>query len=189
MDPARSWRTWGPWAAAAVLVLGSTVSCDRSAARGASATEPSGSPGAFATATTTGRTPVFGSTTCSVTSRSSETRGDREIVHEHFSCLDEMSDPRVSGSDEIDVATVFAVRGDIRAAPWTAELMVSNEGGTWRGTCTGALEFTTDPLGLPRNYGICTLAGEGGYTDLSYAYLLAGRNEELRYAGWIESAR
>lgn len=101
-----------------------------------------------------------------------------------------MSDPRVSGSDEIDVETVFRAGDDDNlAAPWTAELEVSNDGGRWSGTCTGALEVTTDPLGWPTNYGICTLAGEGGYDGLSYTYLLAGGNAELQYAGWIEPAR
>jgi hypothetical protein len=185
MEPDAGWRGRVLWMTAAALLLVPTASCGRSAGQGASGTSPVGSPSALATDPAMGRTPVYGSTTCAVTARSSGARGAREIVHEHFSCVDEMSDPRVSGSDEIDVETIFSTGTDL-AAPWTAELVLSNDGGVWRGTCTGALEFTTDPLGLPMNYGICTLFGEGAYAGLGYTYLVAGGNEELLYSGWIE---
>lgn len=140
-------------------------------------------------ATTPGRTPVDGTTTCTRTELSDETRGDLEIVYEHYSCVEEMSDPRVSGPSEYDIETIFLTQCDDNpAAPWAAELAVSNEGGTWRGTCTGALDYTTDPSGFPMNYGICTLTGEGGYTGLSYVLLGAGGNDGLVQAGWIEPA-
>lgn len=138
--------------------------------------------------TTAGRTPVYGSTTCARTEWSGEVSDGQEIIYEHYSCVDEMSDPRVSGPDEYDVETILSAEGDDLAAPWTAELVVSNEGGSWRGTCTGALDYTSDPNGLPMNYGICTLTGEGGYAGLSYVFLGAGGNEGLVQAGWIEPA-
>lgn len=177
------------WVTVIVLLLGSAVaSCDRSTAGTGSTATSADPPTATAMDITMEGTPVYGSTTCRITSRGGETRDDREILEEHFSCLDEMSDPRVSGSDEIDVRTVYLAGHEDLAAPWTAELVLSNDQGSWRGTCTGALESTSDPNGGPTNYGICTLAGEGAYADLSYTYLVAGGNADLRYAGWIEPA-
>ena len=191
MTRGTGWRLRSlPTVGAALLLLVSVASCqDRSTDPVGSAEPSDNSPSTLATDLGTERTPVFGTTTCARSEGGSRTRGGLEILEEHFSCTDEMSDPRVSGSDEVDVETVFRVGDDDNlASPWTAELVVSNDGGNWRGTCTGALESMTDPMGWPTNYGICTLAGEGGYTGLSYVYLLAGGNAELVYAGWIEPA-
>lgn len=138
---------------------------------------------------TTGRTAVSGTTTCTRTGWTSETQGTNEIVYEHFVCVEEMSDPRVSGVNDYDIETVFLTEcHDNPAAPWTAEVVLSNEGGSWRGTCTGALDYTTYPSGAPMNYGICTLAGEGDYAGLTYVLMGAGGNEGLVQAGWIEPA-
>lgn len=163
------------------------------AACGGEATPPTTATPSLATTTPspvppTGRTPVYGSTECTRTELSDETRGDLLFVYERYRCFEEMSDPRVSGRAEYDMETVFLAQLDTPAAPWTAELVLSNEGGTWSGTCTGALDYTTDPAGLPMNYGICTLSGEDGYAGLSYVVMGYGGNEGLVEAGWIDEA-
>ncbi|MGD8732817.1 MAG: hypothetical protein PVH92_13130, partial [Anaerolineales bacterium] len=102
------------------------------------------------------------------------------VLNEQFTCNILMSDPRVSGAEVLEVESLEYERHSML---WTAEGIISNDNGTWRGTGKGVLRKEG---GSPYNYGEMIYTGEGEYTGLIFRYLVAGSNEQLKIAGWIE---
>jgi hypothetical protein len=93
-----------------------------------------------------------------------------------------MSDPRISGSEVLEVETLEYER---HSGIWSAEGTISNDGGTWRGKGEGVLR---KEVGSPYNYSEMIYTSEDEYSGYIYKYLVAGSNEELTISGWIEPA-
>ena len=188
-----------------ILVMGSVVGCDQGAGEdtttpttmpptsttvGTTTTEATTTTTTTTTAATTTTTvppstvPVSGTLTCRITTDSEQVEEGRRTVFEHFSCTVMASDPRVSGQYEADIITTLDPPYAWTAG-WTGTMTLTNEGGTWRGTCEGALVFWSP--GSPTNYGEGTYTGEGGYAGLTYHELAAGSNADIVIAGWIET--
>jgi hypothetical protein len=125
---------------------------------------------------------VTGTQTCSFVNTGKGNSDDgAKVINERFTCNVLASDPRVSGTEVLELETLIY---EHHSGLWTAEGTISNDGGTWRGTGEGVLRKNVDS---PYNYGEMVYTGEGEYTGLIYRYLVAGSNEELVIAGWIES--
>ena len=128
--------------------------------------------------------PVLGTQTCSFQTLPSGTADDgARVINELFTCNTLMSDPRVSGTEVLEIETL---EYEHHSGIWSAEGTISNDRGTWRGTGEGVLRKEG---GSPYNYGEMIYTGEGEYTGLIYKYLVAGSNEELTISGWIESVK
>lgn len=104
---------------------------------------------------------------------------------EHFSCTTETTDPRATGTEELDV---FSRLGP-RPLPWVAYGEFSTDEGSWRGRGEGMVDpqgrspFGTS--GRPFNYGEMTYVGEGAYDGLVMHYYFAGGDDLTGVAGWI----
>ena len=133
----------------------------------------------------TGIVATTGTSDCRITSRDFQDEEGRQIVFEHFSCTQSVSDPRVSGQFEADIITTLEPP-DASVAAWTATYSLANEGGTWQGMGRGALVFWPEGGG-PYNYGEGTYTGEGAYAGLTYHELVAGSNAHPVLSGWIEA--
>lgn len=112
------------------------------------------------------------------------------VVTERFICEDVMSDPRVTGTQELVVITKYA--DDTIGGIWTAEeATLITEEGTWRGVAWGIVDFVgVLPFAereVPFNYGEAHYIGEGPYEGLEYHWYLTGSNSESGVTGWIRS--
>jgi hypothetical protein len=122
---------------------------------------------------------VHGVGTCTI----ANTVVDGNIISEQFRCTEETSDPRVDGSWEAWIVTTETGGG---LGWYDFEPVMTNGGGTWRGTGFGLLTgMPTDPI----NYGETVWVGEDGYAGLTYHELFAGGNARQVTAGWIEPTK
>ncbi len=119
---------------------------------------------------------VHGVETCRIVDAVYEGSTDRERFH----CQESSSDPRLDGEWETWFITEETGGG---LGAWTGDLVMTNAGGTWRGTASGT---TTGMPGNPTNLGQIVWVGEGGYAGLTYHELVYGPNGRLVTAGWIE---
>jgi hypothetical protein len=105
-----------------------------------------------------------------------------DVLTERWICTVEMSDERVSGTEELEFITRVDDWTD-RAIPTSGEGVLSNDVGSWRGSGTAVFK---PEGGSPINYGEMTYLGEGDYAGLRYRYFYYGTNNGAEYAGWIE---
>lgn len=102
-----------------------------------------------------------------------------------YTCETVSSDPRFEGTEELDLV---AYDGGSAGGPWTAEAVLTQDRGSWRGRGRGVWDAGASPLGtpgVPFNYGEMTFVGEGAYEGLVLHYYVAGTDEELALMGWI----
>jgi hypothetical protein len=135
---------------------------------------------------------VVGATTCTRTSYETLSEADGvETIEEHFVCELEMSDARVSGTEEL---TVTSRVGDWTAGGiWTADGTITTPDGAWRGSGRGVFsaemgELPGGDVYPPVNFGQMRYVGEGLYGDLTYEYHFVGTNSRDSRAGWIDDA-
>ncbi len=134
-------------------------------------------------------TMVSGTATCEITSTSSARVDGVSEIYEHFTCTLDMSDPRVSGTEELDVTT-RVLDQDI-ATPWVVTAAtLTTEAGTWTGEGAGVLDWSgSQPYAEgvePFNYGEMRYSGAGDLAGLELSYYAAGSDYGLAYVGWIE---
>ena len=134
---------------------------------------------------------VVGSGVCEMTSVSDEVVDGVNMIVELFVCEDTMSDPRVSGTEELLVETRL-VDSTVGGTWTTREATLTNDGGTWSGTLQGIVDLEgvlpfAEGL-VPYNYGEAHFVGEGAYEGLEYHYYISGSNGEAGVTGWITSS-
>ena len=144
---------------------------------------PSPSPAASPSPSGGQLTLVKGTGTCDVTSFKEQKVGGNDVIVEHFSCQNVMSDPRLNGSMEADYTTTFEPDG-APAGRGEGPQTITNAGGTWHGQWKGAVVVAPD--GSPMNYGVTTYDGAGGYAGLVYHEFVAGGDASADLTGWIE---
>lgn len=110
-----------------------------------------------------------------------------EHYKEHYSCVTETTDPRFTGTEELDIVTYG---GYGIASPWTAEGVVSGAEGSWHGSGQGMVDYQgAPPLGTPGhpfNYGEMTYIGDDAYEGLVVHYYFAGSEiDALALSGWV----
>jgi hypothetical protein len=132
-------------------------------------------------------TVVVGTGTCTLESLGDEIVDGVRVVTERFTCHDEMSDARVTGTETLAVTTRLS---SSLGGTWsTAEAVLTTEGGTWRGWAQGVVDLSgVLPFAegvTPFNYGEGHYLGEGAYKGLEYHYYMSGSNEEAGVTGWI----
>ena len=138
-----------------------------STAAGSLGAEPSPTQGAAA---------VHGHEDCQIVDASYEANIDRETFH----CVETTSDVRLNGEWEALIVTTETGGG---LGYWTVDLVMTNPGGTWRGTASGT---TSGMPNNPTNLGVIVWVGEGGYAGLTYHELFSGSNARADTAGWVE---
>ena len=126
-----------------------------------------------------------------MTSVSDEVVDGVNMIVELFVCEDTMSDPRVSGTEELLVETQL-VDSTVGGTWTTREATLTNDGGTWSGTLQGIVDLEgvlpfAEGL-VPYNYGEAHFVGEGAYEGLKYHYYISGSNGEAGVTGWITSS-
>ena len=134
---------------------------------------------------------VVGSGVCEMTPVSDEVVDGVNMIVELFVCEDTMSDPRVSGTEELLVETRL-VDSTVGGTWTTREATLTNDGGTWSGTLQGIVDLQgvlpfAEGL-VPYNYGEAHFVGEGAYEGLEYHYYISGSNGEAGVTGWITSS-
>ena len=131
---------------------------------------------------------VVGSGTCSMLRDGYTVADGVQFVTERFICEDVMSDPRVTGTNELVVET--KITDDDTGGIWTAEeATLTTAEGSWRGTAWGIVDLSgVLPFAagvIPFNYGEAHYIGEGPYAGLEYHWYIAGSNSEAAVTGWI----
>ena len=114
-----------------------------------------------------------------------------DVIVEHFVCEDDMSDPRVSGTE--DLMSVSRVADWATGGTWIAQdATLTNDRGVWRGSVQGIFDLIgVLPFAegvVPYNYGSGHYIGEGAYEGLEYHYFISGSNSEAGVTGWITSS-
>lgn len=173
--------------ASLVAIVGSAVLVAGCGLAG-SAASPSASPlpSPFAD-----RVNVSGAATCGLTTiRTTETTPSLETQTATLHCTYEMSDARVSGSEDAQLTMHWVTSLDNEVDYYLVEGdVLTNDGGTWRGSGWGS-EYT-DVSGALYTGGFARYLGEDGYAGLSYRIMLAretGPGQPYIVAGWIEPA-
>jgi hypothetical protein len=109
------------------------------------------------------------------------------IVREQFECELDFSDPRVNGTETLEVVSRIA---DIEVGgPWTAEGHIVTDSGEWRGAGQGVVGMVgvlphAEGI-LPANFGEMRYEGEGDLEGLTLICYFAGSNNTEGLAGWI----
>ena len=164
----------------AVAGCGSTTSPSLSATAAASAVLPSstagGQPSLAGSAAQS--LAVYGTEACRIV----ESDYTADPLRERFHCQEINSDTRLAGQWDTWILTHQTGGG---VGTWTAEFVMTNSGGTWRGT--GAGTVTGMPTS-PTNLGLVEWVGQGGYVGLVYHEFIHGSNTGLVTAGWVEPA-
>ncbi len=135
-------------------------------------------------------TVVVGSSICRMVPVSDDTDDGVEVIVERFVCEDDMSDPRVSGTQDLMITSRVADRAT--GGTWTArDATLTNDQGVWRGSAQGIVDLVgVLPVAegvVPFDYGEGHLVGEGAYEGLEYHYFMTGSNRESGMTGWIRS--
>jgi hypothetical protein len=125
---------------------------------------------------------VVGMANCTL-GPSSDEFADRE----QFECELDFSDPRVNGTESLEVVSRIA---DIEVGgPWTAEGHIVTDSGEWRGAGQGVVGMVgvlPHAEGIhPANFGEMRYEGEGDLEGLTLIYYFAGSNNTEGLAGWI----
>ena len=133
-------------------------------------------------------TVVVGSGICDMTSVSDDIVEGVDVIVEHFVCEHDMSDPRVSGTEDLMVVTRVADWDT--GGTWTAQdTTLTNDQGVWRGSLQGIVDLVgVLPFAegvVPYNYGEAHYIGEGAYEGLEYHYFVSGSNAKAGVTGWI----
>jgi hypothetical protein len=134
---------------------------------------------------------VVGTGTCDMTPVSDDMADGVRVLVEHFVCEDDMSDPRVSGTE--DMRIVSRIADGTTGGTWIAQdATLTNDQGVWRGSVQGVFDLVgVLPFAegvVPYNYGTGRYIGEGAYEGLEYHYFISGSNSEAGLTGWITSS-
>ncbi|MDO8108107.1 hypothetical protein Q6348_12970 [Isoptericola sp. b441] len=118
------------------------------------------------------------------------TEGDPLVTRVRFVCQNDLSDARVSGTEELTL--VWLALGEEQGQVWVTEsASLTTSGGTWTGTGAGVFDLVgvlpTSPGLAPYNYGSVRYVGEGAYEGLEYQEFIAGTDTDLALAGWIRT--
>lgn len=148
---------------------------------------PTAAPSAAPTATPSpGAVPyvlVKGNDTCTITSMVDRHESGNVVYDEHFVCYRVADDPRISGTLEFDVTSVFEPMGSPNAQ-WTSDnYVLTNTDGTWEGTAQGAV--TVFASGGLMNYGRAVYVGTGAYEGLRFTELIAATDSAGLVLGYI----
>jgi hypothetical protein len=134
---------------------------------------------------------VVGNSTCTMRNEGFTEDDGLGVVTERFICQDVMSDPRVTGTQELVAVTKYT--DDTIGGVWTSdEATLTTDEGTWRGTgwgivdLAGVLPFAEGEF--PFNYGEAHFFGEGPYEGLEYHYYITGSNSSAGLTGWIRTS-
>ena len=131
---------------------------------------------------------VVGTGVCSMRNEGFYEEDGVYIVLERFICEDTMSDPRVTGTEELVVKTKYV--DETTGGIWTAgEATLTTDDGIWRGTAWGIVDLAGvlpwAKGSFPFNYGEAHWIGEGPYEGLEYHWYITGSNSEAAITGWI----
>lgn len=178
------------WIVAPLLIAALAVSCrGESGGVAASVTETAGAETVVASVpASSGRIYVSGTAECDWTDGPATTREGKTVLHTGtLTCIEKMSDPRVSGQDDIQLIETYIPEHKIARFVCESETLTTN-GGTWRGDCYGS-EYWDRQGGLFTN-GHASLRGEGAFDGLTYEVLFtqAPGGGPYLYVGYIESA-
>lgn len=126
---------------------------------------------------------VKGNDTCAITSMVDRHDSGNVVYDEHFVCHRVADDPRISGTLEFDVTSVFEPMGSPNAQ-WTSDnYVLTNADGTWEGTAQGAV--TVFASGGLMNYGRALYVGTGAYEGLRFTELIAATDAAGLVLGYI----
>jgi len=154
------------WLIPLVLVVLLLPACSDSADDGAAATLP--------TTKTVTAVEVSGSTGTAVES------GGFEVFENGTS-----SDERLVGTYKLQVECDISEDGDTTIADCTGPITLTNDGGTWDGTCEGTSTWTTTEPDHVHVFD-CTYLGDGEYAGLQFIQHLEGIDYPWPYTGAIE---
>lgn len=133
---------------------------------------------------------VVGDAACSWSLTGEDVVDGVRVIEERFDCRLDLSDPRVSGTEVVDVVT--RIDDWARGGTWTATGRITSEDGSWVGTGHGAVSTVgnlPEAPGLsPANFGEMRYEGEGALDGLTFQYYVSGTNSVLGYSGWIEGS-
>lgn len=175
---------------AASSSAGGAAPSSAAAASSAALASPSAVPSPTASPSSAGRgvtlvRSITGLGGCTVTSYKDETSKTSLVMTEHFTCVSAMTDPRVSGTTELDIVTTFEPPSS-KAGRFVATGTLTNAGGSWTGRSYGAVVVWPDnPAGAPLNTGVDYWTGHGGYEGLTYKDLIAGDDDNVDTVGYI----
>ena len=109
--------------------------------------------------------------------------GDADYV-----CQVETSDDRVSGIAETYIVCEFTEDGDVTVGDCAGPSTVTNDGGTWEGTCEGTTTWSTTEPDHVHSID-CTYLGTGAYAGLRFREHLEGVDFPWTITGRIEPAQ
>jgi hypothetical protein len=101
-----------------------------------------------------------------------------------LTCELDMSDPRVSGTESLEQFQWFAEGSGGREWIFGRDV-ITNAGGTWRGSCQGSDDYPGNPAGEAH------FVGEGAYEGLEFRYYFAQPDfpdGEAHLRGWISGS-
>jgi hypothetical protein len=129
---------------------------------------------------------VLGTEYCSLRNASDETIDGVAVLNEEFVCELDMSDPRVSGTETLQV--VSRIDWDV-GGPWTADGRIVTDDGEWVGTGQGVVDMVGHlPYAEgrnPANFGEMRYEGTGDLEGLTFTYYFAGSDDTVGIAGWL----
>jgi hypothetical protein len=130
---------------------------------------------------------VVGTATCTLDSMVEEIVDGISVIDEEFKCKLRLSDPRVSGTETLQV--VSRVADWELGGAWTAEGRIVTDGGEWQGGGQGVVDLVgVLPFAggiVPSNFGGIVYEGVGAFEGLEFTYYFAGSNATEGIAGWI----
>ena len=140
------------------------------------------------TTTTTTTTTVATTTTVSATVEVTGNTGLCDLPSDILACETEVSDSRVSGIAESDPNCEFTEDGDTTIGVCPVSATITNDGGTWEGTCEGTTTWSTSEPAQVHDID-CTFLGTETYEGLRYLEHLEGTDFPWSITGRIEPAQ
>jgi hypothetical protein len=95
------------------------------------------------------------------------------------------SDERLVGRTELTIECDITEDGDTTVADCSGPNIITNDGGTWDGTCEGTSTWTTAEPEHVHDFD-CTYLGSGDYDGLRFVQHLEGIDYPWSYTGHIE---
>ena len=95
------------------------------------------------------------------------------------------SDDRLVGTYELQIECDISEDGDTTIADCTGPITLTNDGGTWDGTCEGTSTWTTTEPDHVHVFD-CTYLGNGEYAGLQFSQHLEGIDYPWAYTGTID---
>ena len=95
------------------------------------------------------------------------------------------SDERLVGRTELAIECDITEDGDTTVADCSGPNVITNEGGTWDGTCEGTSTWTTSEPDHVHVFD-CTYLGSGDYDGLRFVQHMEGIDYPWPYTGQIE---